>query len=96
MFETFEIFKSLDENTLGNNIKALRSNNGGEYIKRELHHLCASTGIQMQNLIPYTLQQNGVPERKNIYLKEMATCLLDARNIPSYLWAEVVNYSPYI
>ena len=36
VFETFKIFKALVENSLGNNIKALRSNNGGEYIKREL------------------------------------------------------------
>ena len=35
-------------------------------------------------------------ERKNRSLKEMATCLLQAKNIPPSLWAEVVNYASYI
>ena len=35
VFETFKIFKSLAENTLGKKIKSLISDNGGEYIKRE-------------------------------------------------------------
>ena len=35
VFETFNIFKSLAEKNLGKNIKELRSDNGGEYIKRE-------------------------------------------------------------
>ena len=33
VFETFKIFKDLDENTLGKNIKALISDNGREYVK---------------------------------------------------------------
>ena len=77
VFETFTIFKALAENTLGKNIKALRSYNGGEYIKREFQHLCASAGIQMQHSVPYTPHQDGVAKRKNKSLKEMATCLLE-------------------
>ena len=34
-FETFKFFKALEENTLGNNIKELRLDDGVEYIKRE-------------------------------------------------------------
>ena len=33
VFETFKNFKALAKNTLGKNIKAPRSDNGGEYIK---------------------------------------------------------------
>ena len=36
LFETFKNFKSLPENTLRKKIKATRSDNGGEYDKREL------------------------------------------------------------
>ena len=53
-------------------------------------------GILIQHSVPYTPQQNGVDERKNKSLKEMATCLLEARNIPPYLWVEIVNYVSYI
>ena len=73
MFETFKIFKALVENTLGKKIKALISYNGGDYIKREFQQLCTSKCIEMQDSVPYTPQQNGVVERNNRYLKEMAT-----------------------
>ena len=96
VFETFKIVKSLAENTLKKNIKAHRSYNGGEYIKREFQHLCASAGIQMQHSVPYTPHQNGVAKRKNKSLKEMATCLIEARNMPPYMRDEAVNCASYI
>ena len=76
VFETFKVFKSLAKNTLAKKKKEFRFDNGGEYVKREFHHLCASTRIQMKHLVPYTPQQNGVAKRMNTSLKEMATCLL--------------------
>ena len=47
----------------------------------------------MEHLVPYTPQQNGVDERNNKSLKEMATCLLHAKNIPPSLWVEAVKYA---
>ena len=35
-----------------------------------------SEGIRMEHSVPYTPQQNGVAERKNISLKEMVTCVI--------------------
>ena len=35
VFETFKVFKALLENTLMKKTQAFRSDNGGEYIKRE-------------------------------------------------------------
>ena len=35
-------------------------------------------------------------ERKNRSLKEMETCLLQAKNLPPSLWDEVVNCASYI
>ena len=50
----------------------------------------------MEQLVPYTPQQNGVAERKNISLKEMETCLLHGKNLPPSLWAEAVNRASYL
>ena len=50
----------------------------------------------MQNLIPYTPQQNGVAERKNILVKEMETCMMEAKNLPPKFWAEAINCASYI
>ena len=49
----------------------------------------------MKHSVPYTPQQKGVVERKNRSLKEVETCLIQAKNIPP-LWVEYVNCSSYI
>ena len=68
----------------------------GEYVKSEFIQYCVDIGIQMQHSIPYTPQQNGVAERKNISLKEMATCMTEAKTLPPKYWVEAINYVAYI
>ena len=79
MFGTFKVFKDLVENLSGNKIKVLTIYNGKEYFNKNLHHLCEESGIQMQHFVPYTPHQNGVAERMNRALKEMDTCMLEAK-----------------
>ena len=50
----------------------------------------------MQHLIPYTPQQNGVAKRKNRSLKEMATCMMEAKTFPPKYWAEAIKCAAYI
>ena len=45
---------------------------------------------------PRTPQQNGVIERKNRNLQEMARTMLNENNLPKYFWVEVVNTSCYV
>ena len=40
VFETLNIWKALVENQSGNKIKILWTNNGKEYVKKKLQHLC--------------------------------------------------------
>ena len=70
------------ENSFSKKIKSIRYDKGGEYIKGYFHIFCESKGIQMEQSVPHTPQQNGVAERKNRSLKEMATCLLHAKHLP--------------
>ena len=44
----------------------------------------------------YTPQQNGVAERKNRSLKEMTTCMLEAKKLAANLWAKAMNAAVYI
>ena len=44
----------------------------------------------------YTLQQNGIPKRKNRTLVEMACCMIRYKNLPLFLWAEVVNTASHV
>jgi transposase InsO family protein len=42
--------------------KALRADNGKEYVNQTLRNWCNERGIQLQSTAPYTSQQNGVAE----------------------------------
>ena len=78
--------KALVENSFGLKIKILRFDNGGEYVSNELLYIFSQSGIQFQHSIPYTLQQNGVAERKNQSLKEMIACMLESKKLATNLW----------
>ena len=96
VLEKFIELKALLENASEKNIKSLRSDNGGEYFSNELLQLWSDIGIQIQHSIPYTPQQNGVAERKNRSLKEMNTCMLEAKSSAANLWYEAMNFASYI
>jgi hypothetical protein len=52
-------------------------------------------GIKHEFSSPYTPQQNGVVERKNITLLDMARTMLDEYNTPDRFWAEAINTTWY-
>jgi hypothetical protein len=57
---------------------------------------CIAQGIQMQHTVPYTPQQNGVVERKNHTLKEMANCMIPSKGLSLNYWAQTINCANYI
>ncbi|KAB2632563.1 polyprotein (retrotrasposon protein) [Pyrus ussuriensis x Pyrus communis] len=77
-------------------IKVLRSDNGGEYINRELSEFLGDQGILHETTCPYTPQQNGVAERKNRHILETARALLLGASVPKVFWPEAVTYAVYV
>ncbi|GJV67380.1 retrotransposon protein, putative, ty1-copia subclass [Tanacetum coccineum] len=73
VFETFKVLKNEVENQLGKTIKALRSDQGGEYISQEFKDYLKACRIIQQLTPPYTPQHNGVSERRNHTLLDMDT-----------------------
>ena len=55
-------------------------------ISNEFIQICSDSGINIQHSIPYTRQQNGVAEKKNRSLKEMTTCMLEAKGLAANLF----------
>ncbi|KAG8479813.1 hypothetical protein CXB51_029308 [Gossypium anomalum] len=87
---------ALVENQSGCKIKALRSDNGIEYLSKKFQKLCEQAGIHHKLTIVYTPQQNGVCERKNRTILDMARCLLFESKLPSKFWAEAANTLVYL
>jgi len=92
----FLAFKAFVEKQSGHQILMLRSDNDEEYINNKFINFCIEHRIQMQHIVPYTPQQNGVAERKNRTLKEMANCMLQSKGLSLNFWAEAINCANYI
>jgi hypothetical protein len=53
-------------------------------------------GIFHQTSCPDTSPQNGVAERKNRHLLEVARSLMFTMNVPKFLWREAVMTATYL
>ncbi|KAL2251589.1 UNVERIFIED_CONTAM: Retrovirus-related Pol polyprotein from transposon TNT 1-94 [Sesamum indicum] len=93
---TFKKFKSLVEKERGYEIKALRSDRGGEFTSKEFNHFCATNGIRRPMIVPGSPQQNGMADRKNRIILNMARSMLKEKHMPKEFWAEAVSCAVYL
>ena len=89
--DKFIEFVRMAENHTGQSLKNMRSDNGGEYIGKEFIKYCKSLGVAKNLTIPYSPQQNGVAERMNRTLVEMARSMLYHAGLPLNMWAEALS-----
>jgi transposase InsO family protein len=80
----------------GDAIRAIRSDNGSEFRNSRFETFCHDLGLQHRFSSPYTPPQNGVVERKNRTLCEMARIMLDEHRTPRRFWAKAVNIACYV
>ncbi|VVT44791.1 uncharacterized protein SAPINGB_P000535 [Magnusiomyces paraingens] len=80
----------------GDRVAYFHSDNGGEYISKDLEQFFVSKGIKHTYTVPHTPQQNGVAERLNRTLFEKAKSMLLYAHAPEYLWGEAVKSANYI
>ena len=92
----FSVVQTLVENQSGHRIKILRTDRDGEYVSNEFLNFCKTNGIHKQFIVPYTPQRNGVAERKNGTIMEMACNMMEAKHFPNEYWAEEVRTAIYI
>jgi transposase InsO family protein len=84
------------EKESGKQVKALRSDNGGEYISNEFKDFCSREGIRRELIAPHNPQQNVVIERKNRTIVGAARAMLHDQGLPMHLWAEACNTAVYV
>jgi transposase InsO family protein len=86
----------VEEREARNATQAIRSDNGLEFRNSRFETFCHDLGLEHQFLSPYTPSQNGVVERKNRTLCEMARTMLDEHSTSRRFWAEAVNTTCYV
>ena len=74
----------------------MRSDHGGEFQNELFEKFCEENGIMHNFSAPRTPQQNGVVERKNRSLEELARTMLNEYKVPKYCWADAVSTTCYV
>ncbi|KAI5323180.1 hypothetical protein L3X38_032252 [Prunus dulcis] len=77
-------------------VQFLQSDGGGEYISRLFKDFLTSKGILHQLSCPYTLQQNGLAERKNRYLIETTLALLTVIGLSLPFWYYAMAHATFL
>jgi hypothetical protein len=96
VFEYLKVFIRWFERKSGTTIKAIRSDNGGEYLNENILEYLIDLGISLQLTIPYSPSQNGKAEVLNRHLTEMLRSLLKTAYLPNGFWAEAFMHAIYI
>ena len=76
-------------------LKRIRSDRGREFDNSNFLEFFHSLGIKHEFSAPRTPQQNGVVERKNRVLQEMARTMLNQHELPTHFWVEAINTACY-
>jgi transposase InsO family protein len=77
-------------------IKAIRTDNGSEFKNHAMEDFTNEEGVNHKYSAPYTPQQNGVVERKNRSIIEMARTMLDEFKSPHNFWREAVSTAVHV
>jgi transposase InsO family protein len=88
---TLKRFLRRAQNEFELKVKKIRSDNGSEFKNLQVEKYLEEEGIKHEFFAPYTPQQNGVVERKNRTLINMARTMSGEYKIPERFWSEAVN-----
>jgi hypothetical protein len=92
--ETLKRFLRRDQSEFGLRIKNIRNDNGTEFKNSQIEGFLEEEG-KHEFSSPYTPQQNGVVERKNRALLDMARTMFDEYKTPNRFWVEAINTACY-
>jgi transposase InsO family protein len=88
---TLKRFLRRAQNEFELKVKKIRSDNGSEFKNLQVEEYLEEEGIKHEFSAPYTPQQNGMVERKNRSLIDMARTMLGEYKTPERFWLEAVN-----
>ena len=96
VFEKFLEWKTMVEKSTGRKLKAIRTDNGGEFTSKEFEAHLTTEGVRHEVTISKNPEQNGVAERMNRTLVETARSILVNANLPHRFWAEALSTATFL
>jgi transposase InsO family protein len=88
---TLKRFLRRAQNEFELKVKKIRNDNGSEFKNLQVEEYLEEEGIKHEFSAPYTPQQNGVVERKNMTLIDMARTMLGEYKTPERFWLKAMN-----
>lgn len=95
VLDHFKVFLASVEVETGLKVKCIRTDNGTEFVNNKFDGFLRQMGIKHQLTVPYTPEQNGVVERANRTIVEMARTMLAEKNLSWRLWADACSTAVY-
>ena len=92
----FQNFQKMVYSQYNEQVRVIRSDNGGEYLSFELKRYLEAHGTIHQTTCSDTPQQNGVAERKNRHLLEVVRASLIEAHMPLSYWGHTLTSATYL
>lgn len=83
------------ERFLGKKVKAIRTDNGREFVNSNFDSFCDKLGIRHEHTNTYTPEQNGVAERYNQTVADGTRTILCESGLDASFWPEAMLYFTY-
>ncbi|KAI5319029.1 hypothetical protein L3X38_038737 [Prunus dulcis] len=96
VFEIFLKFYAFICTQFGAHLQSFQSDGGGEFNSSQFASFLDSKGIIHRLSCPSTPQQNGLAERKNIHVIEIALTLLVPASLSGQFWYHAVAHAAYL
>jgi hypothetical protein len=97
--ESFKLYEALVQAKFGERLgrlESFQSDNAGEYVSNDCNQYYKSKGITHRTIVPYDSESNGLPERFNRTLCELAeTCRLQS-GLPPQCWPWSITHGIYL
>nr|GEX75651.1 hypothetical protein [Tanacetum cinerariifolium] len=84
-------FLRLVQRGLHAHVRTVRTDKCTESLNKTLHAYFVAEGINHQTSVARTPEQNGIVERQNRTLVEIARTMLSAAKVPLFFWAEAIS-----
>ncbi|GKA06099.1 retrovirus-related pol polyprotein from transposon TNT 1-94 [Tanacetum coccineum] len=88
--EVLKDFLTMIQRNLQAPVISVRTDRGIEFLNKTLNAFFKEEGIEHQTSTPRTPEQNGVVERRNRTLVEVARTMLSTSKLPLFFWAEAI------